>query len=124
MRFIDSNIFLHAFLITRRSLTIREQKVKEEAKSIIKRIEENEKAEVTTAHLSEIVNIVEVGLSLQKSLSPSMDDDCREHKNLSHNERRLQGSQVYSQRKECKRKWRPSIHMHQGQRYGANILLQ
>ncbi|MBS7634651.1 type II toxin-antitoxin system VapC family toxin [Candidatus Bathyarchaeota archaeon] len=69
MRFIDSNIFLHAFLIPRRPLTVEEQKVKEEAKHIIEKVEENEEVAITTAHLSEIINIVEAGLGLQKSLS-------------------------------------------------------
>ncbi|MEM3517135.1 MAG: type II toxin-antitoxin system VapC family toxin [Candidatus Bathyarchaeia archaeon] len=69
MRFIDSNIFLHAFLIPRRELRENEQKVKDEAKLIIKRVEEGEEEVATTiAHLSEIVNIIEAGLSLQKSL--------------------------------------------------------
>jgi len=45
-----------------------EQKVKDEAKAIVKRIEEGEEAATTTAHLSEVVNIIETGLGLQKSL--------------------------------------------------------
>lgn len=68
MRFVDSNIFLHAFLIPRRKLTKEEQRVKDESKAIVKRIEENEEVAMTTAHLSEIVNIIETGLGLQKSL--------------------------------------------------------
>lgn len=68
MRFVDSNIFLHAFLIPRRKLTKEEQHVKDESKAIVKRIEENEEVAMTTAHLSEIVNIIETGLGLQKSL--------------------------------------------------------
>ncbi|MEM2914007.1 MAG: type II toxin-antitoxin system VapC family toxin [Candidatus Bathyarchaeia archaeon] len=65
---MDSNVFLHAFLIPRRNLKNKEQRVKDEAKVIVKRIEEGEKVATTTAHLSEIVNIIEAGLSLQKSL--------------------------------------------------------
>lgn len=68
MRFVDSNVFLHAFLIPRRMLMKEEQKVKDEAKAIVKRIEEGEEAATTTAHLSEVVNIIETGLGLQKSL--------------------------------------------------------
>ena len=68
MRFVDSNIFLHAFLIPRRKLKKEEQNVKDESKVIVKRIEENEEVAMTTAHLSEIVNIIETGLGLQKSL--------------------------------------------------------
>lgn len=68
MRFVDSNIFLHAFLTPRRRLTEQEQRIKDEAKSIVKRIEQDEEVATTTAHLSEVLNIIETGLSLQKSL--------------------------------------------------------
>jgi len=68
MRFVDFDIFLHALLIPRRKLTVEEQRVKDESKDIVKRIEEGEEVAMTTAHLSEIVNIIETGLGLQKSL--------------------------------------------------------
>ncbi len=68
MRFVDSNTFLHAFLTPRRKLTKEEQKVKDEAKAVVERIDEDEEVTMTTAHLSEVVNIIETGLGLQKSL--------------------------------------------------------
>ncbi|MBS7611201.1 type II toxin-antitoxin system VapC family toxin [Candidatus Bathyarchaeota archaeon] len=68
MRFVDSNIFLHAFLTPFRKLTEEEQRVKDESKIIVKRIEEGEEVATTTVHLSEVVNIVESGLGLQRSL--------------------------------------------------------
>ena len=68
MRFVDSNIFLHAILAPRRKLTVKEQDIKDEAKTILKRIEQDEEVATTTAHLSEVVNIIETGLNLQKSL--------------------------------------------------------
>ncbi len=68
MRFVDSNVFLHTFLRPRRKLTQEELRVKEEAKAIVKRIEEGEEVAMSTAHLSEIVNIVESGLGIEKSL--------------------------------------------------------
>lgn len=68
LRFVDSNVFLHAFLVPRRSLTEEEKYVKDEAKGIVKGIEEGEEVVTSTVHLSEVVNIVESGLSLQKSL--------------------------------------------------------
>ena len=68
LRFVDSNVFLHAFLVPRRSLTEDEKYVKDEAKGIVKGIEEGEEVVTSTVHLSEVVNIVESGLSLQKSL--------------------------------------------------------
>ncbi len=68
MRFVDSNVFLHAFLTPRRTLTKEEQKVKDEAKAIVERIEGDEEAAMTTTHLSEVINIIETGIGLQKSL--------------------------------------------------------
>lgn len=65
---MDSNVFLHAFLIPRRKLTKEEQSIKDEAKAIVKRIEGGEEVATTTVHVSEVVNIIETGLSLQKSL--------------------------------------------------------
>lgn len=68
MRFIDSNVFLHALLKPRRKLTEEEQSVKEASKEIVERIEGGEEVAMTTVHLSEVINIVESGLGLQKSL--------------------------------------------------------
>jgi len=69
LRFVDSNVFLHAFLRPRRKLTSKELRIKEEAKAILKRIESGEEeVALSTAHLSEIVNIVEAGLGIEKSL--------------------------------------------------------
>jgi hypothetical protein len=68
LRFIDSNIFLHAFLRPRRELIGEEQRVKEEAKEIIRGVEEGEEVATSTVHLSEVLNIVESGLGLQRSL--------------------------------------------------------
>ena len=68
MRFVDSNVFLHAFLRPRRELTQREQATKESAKEIVERIEEGETVATSTVHISEIVNLVESGLGLQESL--------------------------------------------------------
>jgi len=65
---VDSNIFLHAFLKPRRKLTQKELKIKDESKAIVKRIEGGEEVAMSTAHLSEVVNIVETSLGLEKSL--------------------------------------------------------
>ncbi|MBS7633230.1 type II toxin-antitoxin system VapC family toxin [Candidatus Bathyarchaeota archaeon] len=66
MRFLDSNVFLHAFLVPRRALTKEEQFVKDEAKKIVKIVEEGGEVVTSTVHLSEVINIVESGLGLQK----------------------------------------------------------
>jgi predicted nucleic acid-binding protein len=68
MRFVDSNVFLHAFLIPRRKLTGEEERIKDESKAIVKRIEEDEEVATSTVHLSEIVNIIEAALGLQQSI--------------------------------------------------------
>lgn len=68
MRFIDSNVFLHAFLRPRRELSYDERRMKEEAQRIIRLVEEGEEVATTAVHISEVVNIVESGLGLQRSL--------------------------------------------------------
>jgi predicted nucleic acid-binding protein len=68
MRFVDANVFLHAFLRPRRTLTDGERRVKEGAKAIVEAIEGGEEVATTAVHLSEVINIVESGLGLQKSL--------------------------------------------------------
>lgn len=49
-------------------LTKEEQRVKDAAKNIVKSLEGGKEAATTTVHLSEVVNIIETGLGLQKSL--------------------------------------------------------
>ena len=68
MRFVDSNVFLHAFLRPRRELSEEERRVKDAAKEIVREIEGGEGVAMSTVHLSEVVNIVESGLGLQESL--------------------------------------------------------
>lgn len=68
MKFVDSNVFLHAYLIPRRPLTKDERRIKDEAKAIVKRIEDGEEVATTVVHLSEVVNIVETGLGVKESL--------------------------------------------------------
>jgi len=60
MRFVDSNVFLHAFLRPRRELSEEEGRVKEAAKEIVREIEGGEGVAV--------VNIIESGLGLPRSL--------------------------------------------------------
>ena len=68
MRFVDSNVFLHAFLRPRRELSEEERRVKEAAKEVVRGIEGGEGMAMSTVHLSEVVNIIESGLGLQRSL--------------------------------------------------------
>jgi len=59
MRFIDSNVFIHAFLKPRRRLEIHEAEIKEDAKGIIAGLEEGDEAITTVVHVSEVANILE-----------------------------------------------------------------
>ncbi|MBC8274631.1 MAG: type II toxin-antitoxin system VapC family toxin [Chloroflexi bacterium] len=67
MRFIDSNVFIHAILKPTRKLAKHEQEIKEAAKAILKRIEQGEKATTTVVHLSEVANILESRTTLTTS---------------------------------------------------------
>ena len=67
MRFIDSNIFIHAILKPTRKLAKHEKEIKEAAKVILKRIEQGEKATTTVVHLSEVANILESRTTLKHS---------------------------------------------------------
>jgi len=68
LRFLDSNVFLHALLTPRRMLTEDERRVKDESKALVKRIEEGEDVATTTVHLSEVLNMIETGSGLRRSL--------------------------------------------------------
>src|SRR4030042_1142301 len=63
MRFIDSNVFIHAFLKPNRRLERHEIEIKEGSKNIILRIEEGEEVLTTVIHMSEVANILEARTS-------------------------------------------------------------
>jgi len=69
MRFLDSSVFLHAYLKPRRKLTPREKVIKDASKSILTRVDEGEKVFTTVVHLSEVLNIVESKVGLRESIS-------------------------------------------------------
>ena len=67
-KFIDSNVFLYAYLKPRRKITEKEKKIKSLAREIIERIEDGQELVVTTVvHISEILNIIEDRLGLKTS---------------------------------------------------------
>lgn len=67
-KFIDSNVFLYAYLRPRRELSDREKKIKALAAKIIEDIEKGQEFVVTTVvHLSEVLNIIEDRLGLSCS---------------------------------------------------------
>ena len=65
-KFLDSSIFLHAYLKPKRKLKGTEKEVKEKAAAILEKIEKGEQVVTSTIHLSEAVNIVEARLGLEK----------------------------------------------------------
>ena len=70
MRFLDSSVFLHAYLKPKRELKLEELEIKRRAKNIIKRIDDQaEEITTTVVHISEIANIIEAHLGLEESIN-------------------------------------------------------
>lgn len=69
MRFIDANIFGHAFMKPRRELTPAETLMKVSAKQIVSSLEEGEEMASTTVHISEVLNILEDNLGVKQSMA-------------------------------------------------------
>ena len=67
-RFLDSSVFLHAYLRPKRRLRDAERKVKQRASAIIENIEKGEEVVISTIHLSEVLNIMEARLGLEKAV--------------------------------------------------------
>ncbi|MBS7637472.1 type II toxin-antitoxin system VapC family toxin [Candidatus Bathyarchaeota archaeon] len=68
MRFIDSNVFIHAYIKPRRRLQEHEKRIKEEAKAIITRVNGGEEVVTTVVHLGEIANLLEDFMPLETAL--------------------------------------------------------
>ncbi len=68
MRFVDSNIFLHAYLKPKRALNRSEKIVKQRAVEILSKIRNGEQTVTSVCHLSEVLNILESGLGRPDSL--------------------------------------------------------
>ena len=68
MRFIDSNVFIHAYIKPKRSLEEHEVRVKEEAKAIISSVKEGEEVVTTVVHIGEIANLLEDLMPFQTAL--------------------------------------------------------
>lgn len=58
-RFIDTNVFIYAYLKPKRDLSKMEVEIKEKAREIIRKIDKGEDVVTSVAHLSEIINIIE-----------------------------------------------------------------
>jgi predicted nucleic acid-binding protein len=69
MKFIDTNIFGHAYMKPRRELTPAEAQMKESAKQILRSLEKGEEMASTTVHISEVLNILEDNLGVKQSIA-------------------------------------------------------
>jgi len=66
MRFLDANVFIYAYYKPKRPLTPREQRMKNEAKEIINKVNQaREEITTTVIHIAEAVNILKHGMSLE-----------------------------------------------------------
>lgn len=67
-RFVDASVFIYAYLKPKKPLTPEISKLKEDARSIVKRINEGEPVITSLIHISEIANILEARMPLKRSL--------------------------------------------------------
>ena len=69
MRFLDSSVFLHAYLIPRRELKPSEEELKRRAKTIMSKVDSRaEEVLITAVHVCRMLGIIESRLGLQASL--------------------------------------------------------
>ncbi len=68
IKFLDSSVFIHAYLKPKRDLTREERAIKEAAKTIVLKVEGGEPVITTVVHVSEIANIIESRSGLLGSL--------------------------------------------------------
>jgi len=68
VRFLDSSVFLHAYLKPKRELKDTEKETKKKAINILENIERGEEVVTSTVHISEILNIIEARLGLDAAI--------------------------------------------------------
>jgi hypothetical protein len=68
VRFIDSNVFIHAILEPKRDLADHEEEIKQGAKDILQRIMAGEASVTTVVHLSEVANILESRTTMENTI--------------------------------------------------------
>jgi len=68
VRFLDSSIFLHAYLKPKRELRDAEKEIKKKAINILENIERGEEVVTSTVHISEILNMIEARLGLDVAI--------------------------------------------------------
>ena len=68
MVFVDSNVFVFAFLKPKRKLQPHEVIIKEAAKKIVSKISAGEQTALSVVHFSEVCNILECHMALEEAL--------------------------------------------------------
>jgi uncharacterized protein len=66
--FVDANVFIYAFLKTKRQLQPSELKTKEAAKKIVSKISEGEMVATSVVHFSEVCNVLEDYLPFEEAV--------------------------------------------------------
>jgi uncharacterized protein len=66
--YVDANVFIYAFLKTKRTLQPHEVKIKDAAKKIVSRINEGENVVTSVVHFSEVCNILDDYLPIEEAL--------------------------------------------------------
>jgi len=67
MKFLDANVFIYAYYKPKKQLTQKERQMKESAKKIVSEVSQGKEEVVTTVvHISEMVNILKHGVSLER----------------------------------------------------------
>jgi hypothetical protein len=66
-RFLDSSVYLHAYLRTKRKLSTEETEIKGKAVRILEKVDGGDPVAISVVHVSEILNIVEARLGVQKA---------------------------------------------------------
>jgi len=68
LRFVDANVFVHAYLVPRRTLSHSEARLKVAAKRIVTKISEGEEVVTSSVHIAEVANLVEDNMEWTDSL--------------------------------------------------------
>jgi len=63
-RFVDASVFVHAFLSPRRALKPHEERIKEHARGIVRRVNEGEPVVTSSVHIAEVANLLEAWMPL------------------------------------------------------------
>ncbi len=66
--FIDANVFVYAFLKTKRQLQPSEESIKEAARKIVTRVSDGEEVLTSVVHFSEVCNILEDFMPIDEAL--------------------------------------------------------